>query len=155
MTSCQITVNNNSCCNTQMSFRKRSVPIHHRSTLLQRGASSEDRSGHNHYQYNECYNWEFSYSTNMRACAVCAICLGTHAHNVYACETSKTWDGQHAMFIKRYKNELCLQESNTPICIDWQRTRGCPSNKHDSRHVCSGCGQASHGACACPRVQKA
>ena len=153
--SCQITVDNDSCCNTQMSFRKRSVPIHRRSTSPQGGASSEDHSGHNRRQYNERYDRDFSYSTNTRAHAVCAICLGTHVHNVYACETSKTWDGQHATFIKRDKNELRLRESNTPICIDWQRTRGCPSNKHDSRHVCSGCGQASHRACACPRVQKA
>ena len=150
-----MTVNNVSCCNAQTSFHKWSVPMHHRSASPQRGALSEDCSGHNHCQYNECYDLDFSYGTNMRACTVCAVCLGTHTHNVYVCETSKTWDGQHATLVKRDKNKLHLQESNTPICIDWQRTQGCPSNKHNSRHVCSGCGQASHRACACPRAQKA
>ena len=78
----------------------------------------EDHSGPHHYRFNECYEWDFSYSANTRAHSVCAVCLGTHAHNVYACNASRTWNGQHVTVAKREKNEIHLQESNTPICLE-------------------------------------
>ena len=86
--------------------------------------------------------------------SVCAVCLGRHAHSVFNCNALKTWDGAHGAVSKRVKGELLLRSTSTPLCLEWQRSRGCPSNKHDAKHFCSGCNQASHRAQGCPRSQK-
>lgn len=98
---------------------------------------------------------DFSYGTNPKALPVCAVCLGRHSHNVYNCNALRTWNSAHATTSKRTKGELRLRSNSAPLCIEWQRARGCPSTKHDAKHICSGCNQTSHGAQQCPRSQKA
>jgi hypothetical protein len=97
---------------------------------------------------------DFSYGTNGRAYPVCAVCLGRHSHNVFSCDALKTWDGAHSTITKRIKGTLYLRSNSAPMCIEWQRSRGCDSAKHDEKHLCSGCSQRSHGAQTCPRSQK-
>ena len=89
------------------------------------------------------------------ALPACAICLGRFSHRVIECDSSTTWDGLHQTIAKRVRGELLLRQDNQPLCADWQHKRGCTSKRHDKRHICSGCGQTSHGAQTCPRAQKA
>ncbi|EPS94629.1 hypothetical protein FOMPIDRAFT_1134021, partial [Fomitopsis schrenkii] len=50
---------------------------------------------------------------------------------------------------------LVLIDNGRTLCCDWQRLDGCNSHLHDSRHLCSGCGQSTHGAQNCPRAEAA
>ena len=144
-------LNNDLCCNVQApSYRQGMSSCYCSTSPQRRGLLSKDRAGSQYHRPNECYSQDFSHGTNMRAHSVCTICLGTHMHNVYTCEASRTWDGRHATVAKRVRNNVHLQENNTFICMEWQWARGCTSNKHDSKHVCSGCSLASHAAHACP-----
>lgn len=87
--------------------------------------------------------------------SACAVCLGRHPHPVRDCNASTTWDGTHEVASKRINGDLVLRSNNSRLCLDWQRAQSCPSQKHDNRHRCSGCGDATHGAQHCPRAQKA
>ena len=89
------------------------------------------------------------------ALPACAICLGRFSHRVFECDTPTTWDGLHQTIAKRVRGELLLCQDNQPLCADWQHKRSCTSKRHDRHHLCSGCGQTSHGAQTCPRAQKA
>lgn len=117
MTNHQMSVNGNSHCNGQTSSHKWGIPIYCHSASPQRRVLSEDHSGPSHHQYNKCYNWGFSYGTNIGAHPVCAVCLGTQAHNVYVCERSKTWDRCHTMLAERDKNKLYGLAANTTTDI--------------------------------------
>ena len=77
-----------------------------------------------------------------------------HTHNVYTCNTSRTWDGHHPTMAKRSRGDLHLWENNMPICMDWQRPWGCISTKHNIKHICLGCGTFTHRAHSCPCTQK-
>ena len=106
----------NYCCNSQASSHKHGVTAcQHSASPHRRGSMLEDHSGPHHYRFNECYEWDFSYGANTRAHSVCAVCLGTHAHNVYACNASRTWDGQHATDRKSTRlNSSHLRTSRMP-----------------------------------------
>lgn len=77
-----------------------------------------------------------------------------HTHNVYTCNTSRTWDVHHPTMAKRSRGDLHLWENNMPICMDWQRPWGCISTKHNIKHICLGCGTFTHRAHSCPCTQK-
>lgn len=78
----------------------------------------------------------------------CAICLGRHKQRVVACETKHIWDHAHHAVSWR-ENKLLFLLDGRPLCHDWQMQRGCTSNRHDERHLCSGCTQPSHEAINC------
>lgn len=88
-----------------------------------------------------------------RAPAVCAVCLGCHGHSFIECTAERLWDNNFPAIATRSNKALLLRGSDKPLCVDWQRTRSCPSRQHDDRHVCSGCLATSHGAQACSRAQ--
>lgn len=83
----------------------------------------------------------------------CAVCLGRHRHLVIDCWATRTWDNKYDTFAERVHKALFTRDGRR-ICARWQREEGC-SNRHDVRHICSGCGQSSHGAQKCNRAQEA
>lgn len=83
----------------------------------------------------------------------CAVCLGRHRHLVIECRASRTWDNKHETFAERSHKALFAKDGRR-ICAKWQREEGC-SERHDVRHICSGCGLSSHGAQKCNRAQEA
>ncbi|KAH7926111.1 hypothetical protein BV22DRAFT_1009859, partial [Leucogyrophana mollusca] len=83
----------------------------------------------------------------------CAVCLGRHRHRVISCDAPRTWDNKHETHSLR-KFKALYTKDGRQLCAKWQRTEGCV-DKHDDRHLCSGCGSTSHGAHQCPRAQKA
>jgi hypothetical protein len=93
-------------------------------------------------------------AAQITALSACTICLGRHAHNVYACNSQKLWDGSVAHCQKNEIGRL-INPAGTILCSDWQRVLGCSVTTHDSKHECSGCGKPTHGAQKCPRAQEA
>ncbi|EPS98848.1 hypothetical protein FOMPIDRAFT_1091889, partial [Fomitopsis schrenkii] len=83
----------------------------------------------------------------------CAICLGRHQHRVFNCDATKTWDQAFDTIATRVDKNLVLIDNGRTLCCDWQRLDGCNSRLHDSCHLCSGCGQSTHGAQNCPRAE--
>ncbi|KAH7917417.1 hypothetical protein BV22DRAFT_1026357, partial [Leucogyrophana mollusca] len=83
----------------------------------------------------------------------CAVCLGRHQHRTVDCTTARTWDNAHDTFSERIRKALWTK-GGKQLCTKWQREEGC-SDKHDSKHICSGCGATTHGAQRCPRAEKA
>jgi len=83
----------------------------------------------------------------------CAVCLGRHAHRTVECSAAQTWDKQFETFAERIRKGLWTKDGKQ-ICTGWQRDEGCTTPKHNARHICSGCGAATHGAQKCPRAQK-
>jgi hypothetical protein len=92
---------------------------------------------------------------NQSVLSVCAVCLGRNRHieGIHKCNASTTWDGQPT-YASRNQHGRLINSRGLPMCSDWQRPKGCPSHDHDARHICSGCGDPSHGAQECPRAQK-
>ncbi|KAG1730263.1 uncharacterized protein EDB91DRAFT_1059595 [Suillus paluster] len=84
----------------------------------------------------------------------CAVCLGRNPHHTVECIATQTWDKQFETVSERIHKGLWTKDGKQ-ICTAWQRDEGCTTPKHDARHVCSGCGAATHGAQKCPRAQKA
>lgn len=87
--------------------------------------------------------------------SACAVCLGRHRHSVRECRATRTWDEAHATFATRHEGKLVRRSDNSQLCFDWQRPMGCRGRSHDAVHICSGCGDAAHGANGCPRAQRA
>jgi len=87
---------------------------------------------------------------------VCAVCLSRESHKgkVTNCTATHTWDKQFETFCTRFNSSLITRTDHQSVCAKWQRDEGC-KEKHAHLHVCSGCGATSHGACNCPRAQKA
>ncbi|KZP14709.1 hypothetical protein FIBSPDRAFT_681233, partial [Athelia psychrophila] len=83
----------------------------------------------------------------------CALCLGRFPHRVKECQAVILWDSRTPTAARRVGRSLELRDGR-PICIDFQLPAGCSRHDHDLRHVCSGCGQASHSAQDCPRGEK-
>lgn len=83
----------------------------------------------------------------------CAVCLGRNPHRTIQCTKTLTWDGKHDTIAERINKALWTKDGKQ-LCTAWQRDEGCDSTRHDSRHVCSGCGATTHGAQHCPRAQK-
>ncbi|KAH7919127.1 hypothetical protein BV22DRAFT_1023505, partial [Leucogyrophana mollusca] len=83
----------------------------------------------------------------------CAICLGRNPHRTIECSASRTWDNNHDTFTERVHKAIWTKDGK-PLCPRWQREEGC-TDRHDERHLCSGCGATTHGAQRCPRAQKA
>ncbi|KAH7903907.1 hypothetical protein BJ138DRAFT_1019880, partial [Hygrophoropsis aurantiaca] len=84
---------------------------------------------------------------------ICAICLGRHPHKVIECCAPRTWDKRFDTFCSRF-NKAIITKDKQSICSKWQRDEGC-TDRHDDKHLCSGCGAATHGASRCPRAQNA
>ncbi|KAG2082664.1 uncharacterized protein F5147DRAFT_590319, partial [Suillus discolor] len=84
---------------------------------------------------------------------VCAVCLGRTSHNFIECTAVRLWDSSFPAVATRVNKQLLLRSSDKPLCVDWQRARGCSSHSHGERHVCSGCLSTSHGAQLCPHAQ--
>ncbi|KAH9830051.1 uncharacterized protein C8Q71DRAFT_717584, partial [Rhodofomes roseus] len=82
----------------------------------------------------------------------CATCLGRHKHRVFDCDATHTWNKAFEVMSKRSGKDFMLKDGRS-LCYDWQRGRGCRSSLHDNRHICSGCGKATHGAQNCPRAE--
>ncbi|KAF8837955.1 hypothetical protein BDN67DRAFT_862173, partial [Paxillus ammoniavirescens] len=82
----------------------------------------------------------------------CSVCLGRFSHNVIYCNATHTWDKAHPMFAERHRTALYAKDGRL-LCCKWQKDEGC-NEKHDAKHICSGCGSATHGAQHCPRAQK-
>ncbi|KAF8184253.1 hypothetical protein BJ912DRAFT_853236, partial [Pholiota molesta] len=88
---------------------------------------------------------------------VCAVCLGRHRDRTHftECNATKTWDRAHDTLCRRNScGELVTISSGQPLCVDWQRDRGCSIARHGARHRCSGCDSTEHGASSCPRAEK-
>ena len=151
MLSCPLQLNNNSWHSDQSSSQRCDLNTHRRSRSPQHKRScSREQLNHRQHCLTDRQDQVFSHGTNPKAHPICAICLGTHVHNVYACNTARSWDGQHATMARRYRGDLHLRENDTPLCMDWQRLQSCNSIKHNPKHLCSGCGMVSHGAHRCP-----
>ena len=96
------------------------------------------------------------YSQAPNILPVCAVCLGRHKHSVPVvfCAAKRTWDDQFKTFIKHFNKALRIRETRATLCSSWQCDNSC-FEKHDSMHLCSGCGALTHGTSKCPRTQKA
>ena len=120
---CQVPFNSDSCCSKQFSSQRQSQNTHQCSRSPQhRRSRSKERPNYCPCHHNNRQDQDFSYSTNPKAHPVCAICLSTHAHNVYACKTPWTWDGQHATSSRRHRGDLgivLLSISLTQIECNW------------------------------------
>jgi len=75
----------------------------------------------------------------------CTVCLGRNPHRTIECAAACTWDGQHEVFSEHIHKGLWSKDGKQ-LCTAWQREEGCTTPKHDSRHLCSGCGATTHGA---------
>ncbi|KZP30370.1 hypothetical protein FIBSPDRAFT_726104 [Athelia psychrophila] len=89
------------------------------------------------------------------ATPVCAVCLRRQpSHDMWKCQATKLWDGSGHKFSKRMSaGHLVSKNSNTPLCLDWQRPDSCPVREHGTRHHRSGCGDVDHGAMQCRGAQ--
>jgi hypothetical protein len=85
--------------------------------------------------------------------SACAICLGRYRHAINKCNAEHFWDGAKARCSRNQSGRI-VNPSGNILCSNWQRPEGCRSTSHDTRHECSGCGKADHGAQQCPRAQK-
>ncbi|KAH7909878.1 hypothetical protein BJ138DRAFT_1009937, partial [Hygrophoropsis aurantiaca] len=83
----------------------------------------------------------------------CAVCLGRHPHPVAECCAPRTWDDRFETFCSRVHKNIVTKDKKI-LCTRWQREEGC-ADRHDHKHLCSGCGSASHGASKCSRAQSA
>jgi hypothetical protein len=101
---------------------------------------------------------DFFRGTGSSSARVCAVCLGRHETTKIRfteCEATRTWDGAHRTLSRRNsRKELVSISSGLPLCVDWQRERGCNVGRHAERHRCSGCDSTGHGASSCPRAEK-
>lgn len=86
--------------------------------------------------------------------AVCAVCLGSHTHSFIDCTAERLWNKSHPALANRVNKQLQLRSNNQPLCLDWQRSRGCSNRSHNERHVCTGCLSTTHGSQNCSRAQK-
>ncbi|KAF8965574.1 hypothetical protein BDZ97DRAFT_1601663, partial [Flammula alnicola] len=82
----------------------------------------------------------------------CAVCLGRHSHAIGECTATRTWNKAHQTLSKRENRQLWTYDGRQ-LCCEWQKHSGCRSSQHNERHICSGCGQATHGAANCPRAE--
>ena len=96
---------------------------------------------------------EFQPGTGGRVYSACAVCLGRHPHRVIDCTATTLWDGSLPALSTR-SNKVLVMRDGRALCADWQRSSGCPTARHDNRHICSGCASTAHGAQECPRAQK-
>ena len=46
-----------------------------------------------------------------------------------------------------------IQTVTSYVCHNWQRPQGCSQPHNSAKHMCSGCGSASHGAQKCPKAE--
>jgi hypothetical protein len=103
-------------------------------------------------------NSDFFRGASSSGAQVCAVCLGRHKDGKVRfadCSATATWDKNHDTFSRRSSQGVLVTVSdNEPLCLDWQRERGCSVARHGARHKCSGCGSTDHGASACPRAEK-
>ena len=95
----------------------------------------------------------FRNSTGSHPSRVCAVCLGQSEHDFAKCHSSKLWDGKKGWAWKNEKGRLATPEGLV-LCFDWQLPKTCTSTSHTKKHLCSGCGESSHGAQKCPRAEK-
>ena len=96
---------------------------------------------------------DFQASTGGRVYSACAVCLGRHPHKIVECAATMLWDNSLPSLALRSNKVLTMRDGRS-VCADWQRVSGCPSARHDTRHICSGCASSSHGAQDCARAQK-
>lgn len=92
---------------------------------------------------------------SQRSSAVCAICLGRNHHSFVECIADHLWDGSRKSITKHINKQLVVGSNGNPLCVDWQRGRGCSTRSHDEWHLCSRCLSPSHGAQHCSRAQMA
>ncbi|KDQ62029.1 hypothetical protein JAAARDRAFT_54071 [Jaapia argillacea MUCL 33604] len=129
--------------------RRRSRSPERSSSISRRQRSPADRGYH-----NQKSDKDFRSGTGRSGHSACAVCLGRHTHAIVECNAERVWNSAHPTISQHINKDLQLRNGK-PICIDWQRMSGCSSSRHDARHICSGCGQATHGAQNCPRAEKA
>ncbi|KAI6111780.1 hypothetical protein EV401DRAFT_1867882 [Pisolithus croceorrhizus] len=84
---------------------------------------------------------------------VCTICLSWECHTILVieCRAPKTWDGKFKTF-SECVHRILYSKGGTQLCPRWQHEEGC-SDKHDTKHLCSGCRLTMHGASSCPQAQ--
>jgi hypothetical protein len=95
----------------------------------------------------------FRNSTGSRPSGVCAVCLGRNDHDFSKCNSARLWDGTKGWARKNEQGRLATPEGLV-LCFDWQLPKTCASTTHTEKHLCSGCGEASHGAQKCLRAEK-
>ena len=100
------------------------------------------------------FRLDFQAGTAGRVYSACAVCLGRHPHRIVECAVPMLWDNSLPSLALR-SNKILSMRDGRAVCADWQRVSGCPSSRHDNRHICSGCASSSHGAQECSRAQKA
>lgn len=106
-----------------------------------------------------CTEWKilkiFPTSAAKKTHLTCAICLKQHQHDVLNFNESLTWDQQHPTVSKCTENQnFLLKKGDISLCANWQCLWGCTNTRHDSKHVCSGCGSSAHGAQKCIKCRK-
>lgn len=94
-----------------------------------------------------------SFSETFPSKATCAVCLGSHKHEVRKCQANLLWSGEPAIVTRDSRGRI-FNKSGQELCIDWQCRRGCSSKSKSHVHSCSGCGEDTHGAHNCPLAQK-
>jgi hypothetical protein len=85
--------------------------------------------------------------------AACPVCLGRNKHNISECNAKLTWNGNVPKCYRNPAGQLIHKDSRLALCINFQRPTGCNSTSHLTKHICAGCGGASHGVQGCPDAQ--
>jgi hypothetical protein len=99
-------------------------------------------------------NQSFQRGASSSAMSACAVCLSRQKHQVHKCAATKFWSGDPARCTRNDRGRL-INPDGAVICGDFQKTAGCASSDGTHKHECSGCGQRSHGAQACPLAEAA
>lgn len=95
-------------------------------------------------------------STNNEASLpACPVCLGRNRHRIKCCKLSRTWDGKHKTTSTRTNDHRIIDTAGRTLCTNWNQVVGCKDLSSKHVHVCSGCGESSHGAQECHRAEKA
>ena len=84
--------------------------------------------------------------------SACPSTLGRHPHDINNCIVEYLWD--RAPTYARHTPEGHLIDPNGDIlCHNWQKTQGCSQPHNNTKRICSGCGNSSHGAQKCPKAE--
>jgi hypothetical protein len=73
---------------------------------------------------------------SQRSPAVCTVCLGRNCHSFVECAADQIWDNSRKVVSKRLNRQLLLCSNDKPLCVDWQRGRGCTTSAISVQVVC-------------------
>src|SRR5882757_6598805 len=94
---------------------------------------------------------QFLQATEKTTFSACVVCLSRAQHDVHSCNSNTLWDKTPAYARCNSQNAIA-DSDNVTLCLDWNCKRFC-RGEHKSKHLCSGCGAADHGAQECDRAE--